>query len=144
MILHQTETVTVCGPPPGIHERGTSPHCKGQRAVYTWDGAYYGYTGYCECGDAWSDGYLHERPFRRGWRQEAQREFEKKWATAIPRFLFKRYTRAETGMALGHDDEAVASACDSLIATSKAIEEARLLGDPHIVPMLWRARSENA
>lgn len=144
MILHQTDTLTVCGPPPGIHERGTSPHCKGQRAVYTWGGAYYGHTGYCECGDAWSDGYLHERPFERGWRKKAHRRFEEMWSTAIPSYLYRRYMRADVGLALARDEEVEAEALAFMKATRKAIDEARLLGDPHIVPMLWRARSENA
>ena len=38
----------------------------------------------CACGDEWAEGELMPRPFRRGWRQEAQRKFEKAWAAAHP------------------------------------------------------------
>lgn len=38
----------------------------------------------CECGDSWSDGELHGRPFRKGWRTAAQATFEAEWITALP------------------------------------------------------------
>ena len=47
---------------------------------------YYGPITYCECGDRWdaSEGWHYERPFRRGWRAEAQRRFERMWLEAFP------------------------------------------------------------
>lgn len=37
----------------------------------------------CSCGDSWSDGELHPRPFKPRWRQEAVRHAQKRWATAL-------------------------------------------------------------
>ena len=36
----------------------------------------------CRCGDSWSGGELHERPFRRGWRDEAVRRARQLWDLA--------------------------------------------------------------
>jgi hypothetical protein len=36
----------------------------------------------CECGDSWSGGVRHERPFRRGWRKDAIARAEQAWAAA--------------------------------------------------------------
>jgi hypothetical protein len=45
--------------------------------------AWYGVTHYCcRCGDAWTDGELHERPFARGWRDRAVRKHRKLWDQA--------------------------------------------------------------
>lgn len=44
---------------------------------------YYGITMYCcRCGDAWTDGELHERPFQRGWRDRAVRDHRRLWDQA--------------------------------------------------------------
>lgn len=36
----------------------------------------------CRCGDSWTDGELHERPLRRGWRREAVRRYRRLWDLA--------------------------------------------------------------
>jgi hypothetical protein len=36
----------------------------------------------CGCGDMWTDGHRHERPFRRGWRKENIATAERLWAEA--------------------------------------------------------------
>lgn len=54
------------------------------------------------CGDSWSGGYLHERPFARGWRKEAVRRALRDYAEAThgepPRLIFDeigpRFARA--------------------------------------------------
>jgi hypothetical protein len=45
---------------------------------------YWGTDFSCECGDAWEDGELRPRPFKRGWRKEAQERFERAWDAALP------------------------------------------------------------
>ncbi|MBX9392237.1 hypothetical protein K4749_01150 [Streptomyces sp. TRM72054] len=53
-------------------------------------GPYYGPTLTClGCGDAWTCGEMHERPFQRGWRQKAVAAAKRAWEEA------GRYTRAE-------------------------------------------------
>lgn len=48
------------------------PNCKGRRRFVCRDAFWYGFTATCcGCGDAWTDGERHPRPFRRGWRIEA-------------------------------------------------------------------------
>lgn len=46
------------------------------------DSPYYGSVIYCECGDSWDEDGRRKRPFRRGWREEAKAQFEKRWAEA--------------------------------------------------------------
>lgn len=36
----------------------------------------------CRCGDSWSDGELHERPFARGWRARSVRRYRVLWMRA--------------------------------------------------------------
>lgn len=36
----------------------------------------------CNCGDSWSDGWRHQRPFRRDWRKNAIARAEQTWAEA--------------------------------------------------------------
>lgn len=49
------------------------PVCERRRRfVQVWGGVWYSDTLQCvACGDSWSDGELHERPFARGWRKKA-------------------------------------------------------------------------
>jgi len=48
------------------------PTCKRRRQFYCWFQEWYGWHETCTgCGDAWTDGEMHERPFQRGWRQKA-------------------------------------------------------------------------
>jgi hypothetical protein len=79
--------------------------CKTEMAVrYE---AYYGVTAMCcKCGDAWTDGELHERPFARGWRKQAVKEHRRVWDRAShgkpPTFeeLFPEFTEDEQGAEL--------------------------------------------
>lgn len=53
-------------------------------------GPYYGPTLTClGCGDSWTCGEMHDRPFQRGWRQKAIDSAKRAWGEA------GRYTRAE-------------------------------------------------
>lgn len=99
----------VCGPPSGVYKRATfpCPECgdgqQDRRAIIRWDGAWYGTTTYCECGDYWQDGWRAPRPFARYWRRDAQREFERMWEHAAPSDLWEAYTRADVEMAVEDD-----------------------------------------
>lgn len=37
----------------------------------------------CGCGDSWTEGELHERPFLPGWRKEATAKAKQYWADAF-------------------------------------------------------------
>lgn len=66
------------------------PTCKQRRRFAGRDTAWYGPTvTCCGCGDSWSDGERHVRPFRRGWRAEAIAAAKELWAEA------GEYTRAD-------------------------------------------------
>ena len=48
------------------------PTCKADRNFAGRTALWYGITVSCtSCGDSWTDGELHERPFRRAWRTQA-------------------------------------------------------------------------
>jgi hypothetical protein len=82
------------------------PVCKRKRRfVITWDGAWYGSTLYCACGDRWQDGELGPRPSQRGWREEAQQRFRAMWDNAAPRALYDAYTAADCRFAMTDGDE---------------------------------------
>ncbi len=59
------------------------PTCKQRRrmvvALQEWYGAMW---TCCACGDTWSDGERHPRPFARGWRAEAAAAAKKRWSEA--------------------------------------------------------------
>lgn len=69
-----------------IRELFTCPVCKVENArivINHFGNPYYGPKVTCaECGDSWSDGELMERPFRRGWRKEAQAQALADWNAA--------------------------------------------------------------
>lgn len=47
------------------------PTCKKRRRFYSWFQEWYGWNSTCTgCGDVWTDGEQHDRPFERGWRKE--------------------------------------------------------------------------
>lgn len=47
------------------------PTCKKRRRFYSWFQEWYGWTSTCTgCGEKWSDGEMHDRPFSPGWRKE--------------------------------------------------------------------------
>lgn len=94
-------SVIICGPPRGVYRRSIL-HCyecdRRHRFIVRWDGAWYGTTEYGSCGDSWQDGILSSRPFRRGWRKEAQRQFRAMWANAASPEAYERYTHADRAM----------------------------------------------
>lgn len=67
--------------------------------VRRFDGWYGTSSMCCRCGDSWSDGELHERPFARGWRARAIRQHRALWDIAThgpdPTFeeMFPEYAR---------------------------------------------------
>lgn len=67
------------------------PTCKQRRRMAGFDGGpWYGPTlTCCGCGDSWTCGEMHERPFQRAWRQKASNEAKRAWNEA------GRYSRAE-------------------------------------------------
>lgn len=117
----------VCGPPPGVYYRKIS-HCpiceRRRRTVIRWDGAWYGTTVYCACGDRWQDGELVPRPFRKGWRKEAQQSFRAMWDNAAPRDLYDAYVRADRAFAITDGDQ-WERACEDRDAALAAITERR-------------------
>ncbi len=55
-----------------------------RRHVESWGGVWYGPTlTCCGCGDSWTDGELHPRPFQRAWRKEAIIRALRMWQEAI-------------------------------------------------------------
>lgn len=101
-------------------------HCgvcvRRHRFVERWDGAWYGTTDYGSCGDRWQDGELGSRPFRPGWRKEAQDRFRAMWENAAPTNLYNRYINADIRLATCGDDDSE-KACADLDAAQEAIRE---------------------
>lgn len=59
------------------------PMCECTTETVTRDDGWYGRVVMCcRCGDSWSDGELHERPFARGWRQRAIAKHRSLWDLA--------------------------------------------------------------
>lgn len=80
-----TETVVVCRPPNfPIRRILTCPTCKCRRRMAGRDGGpYYGPTLTClGCGDSWTCGEMHERPFQRAWRTKAIASAKRAWEEA--------------------------------------------------------------
>ena len=79
-----TPNVIMCGGG-GAYERDTwdCPECgkNNARRITEWPNYYMYLPGYflCECGDRWTEESRAPRPFRRGWRAEAQQHFEALW-----------------------------------------------------------------
>lgn len=64
--------------------------------VEWWGGAWYGPTLTClGCGDAWTDGELHERPFQRGWRANSIAKAQRDWRSAITQQEYAAAVRAD-------------------------------------------------
>jgi hypothetical protein len=58
------------------------PTCERLRRFLCRFQEWYGWTQTClGCGETWTDGEPHERPFQRGWRQESIRHARKVLAT---------------------------------------------------------------
>lgn len=75
-------TVILCAPDQFILRRiRHCPTCKRRRRFSGRDALWYGTTwACCGCGDRWTDGERHERPFRRGWRRESIAQARADWA----------------------------------------------------------------
>lgn len=66
------------------------------RCVIRYGGAWYDdIVQCCACGDRWSGGYVAERPFRRGWREEAKREARQTWSEAVDPRTYRRLVEAD-------------------------------------------------
>lgn len=91
--------VVICGVGPHLYGRTIQP-CpvceRRRRMVRRYGGVWYGDTLTClGCGDSWSSGWRMQRPFRRGWRQEAIREAKAKWAQAVNSKEYRRRVMAD-------------------------------------------------
>ena len=92
------DSVTLCSGG-GAYERGmrACPECGNEnaRTLTEWPNFYIYLPGtdLCECGDRWWPGEGRApRPFRRGWRKEAQQRFERLWNQAAPEGSQFRYS----------------------------------------------------
>jgi hypothetical protein len=82
----------ICRPPSfPIRRIVACPTCGQRRRMAGRDGGpFYGPTLTClGCGDAWTCGEMHDRPFRRGWRKQAIDAAKRAWTEA------GQYSRAE-------------------------------------------------
>lgn len=59
------------------------PICKAKRRMVVRDAVWYGPTiTCCGCGDSWTNGELHPRPFKRDWRNEEINKAKAAWNAA--------------------------------------------------------------
>lgn len=104
-----TPDVVVCGVGQNAYRRRVlpCPTCQRRtRHVEWWGGAWYGPTWTCvACGDAWSVDGRHERPFRRGWRQEARRRALAAWNAALSPAAYRAHVRADLDAVFAFQDE---------------------------------------
>ena len=108
MVCEFGTNIVACGPPRGVYHRAllNCPECKRRhRFVIRWDGAWCGTTDYGSCGDWWQEGFRADRPFQRGWREEARAKFRAMWDNAAPRNLYNAYVNADCRMAIAGDDD---------------------------------------
>lgn len=92
-----TPQVIICdgGPKRYVRTVGFCPVEKRRRRFTGFDQTWYGVTWHCcGCGDSWSDGEMHERPFKRGWRKEAIEHAREMWSKAMPLSAYGRWLRA--------------------------------------------------
>lgn len=107
MTCHIGPGAIICGPPHGVYRRMIRycPVCERRRRfIVRWDGAWYGTTLHCACGDSWQDGELLERPFQRGWRKKEQERFRAMWDNAASVEAYNRYVRADDSFATARTD----------------------------------------
>lgn len=56
------------------------PTCKARKRAVAAFEDWYGWTETClGCGDCWTDGEMHERPFARGWRKQSVDSAKRLW-----------------------------------------------------------------
>ncbi|MFJ5532415.1 hypothetical protein [Streptomyces sp. NPDC093261] len=93
--------VAVCRPSAFLlRQIAFCPTCERRRRFAGRDCAWYGPTWTCcGCGDAWTDGERHPRPFRRGWRAEAIAAAKLQWRAAalFARSYHGRWLREQLG-----------------------------------------------
>lgn len=69
--------------PPAVERKIVTTHCptcKRSRRMLGWLYEWYGWTLTClGCGDRWTEGEMHERPFRRGWRAQSKASAKARW-----------------------------------------------------------------
>jgi len=84
-------TPIICRPPSfPIRRILACPTCKQRRRMAGRDATWYGPTLTClGCGDSWTCGEMHDRPFQRGWRAKSVTAAKRAWDEA------GRYRRAE-------------------------------------------------
>lgn len=94
--------VVVCRPNEFLLRRIT--HCPTEQKRRRFSGrsaVWYGTTWTCcGCGDSWTDGERHERPFARGWRAKAMAGAKQVWeeAASFDRTEYTAWVRAELGV----------------------------------------------
>lgn len=76
--------VIVCRPDEFLLRRERDcPTCGSSQRFAGRDAVWYGTTWTCcGCGDSWTDGERHPRPFERGWRKKAIAAAERTWEAA--------------------------------------------------------------
>lgn len=96
-----TETIHVCRPAVFLRRKMLNcPTCKARRRMSVREAAWYGATvTCCGCGDAWTDGERHQRPFKRGWRTQAVAAAKRDWDNAGPfdKAAYESWFREELG-----------------------------------------------
>ncbi len=94
----------MCSGPVGIARRRVlhCPTCDSRRRfVERWGGAWYGPTlTCCACGDAWTCGERHPRPFKPRWRQERTAAAARDWTLALSGPAYRAAVKADTEAAL--------------------------------------------
>lgn len=82
--MPEAPVVAVCSPPAFLWRAiRNCPTCKQRRRFSGREQAWYGTTWTCcGCGDSWTDGEMHERPFKRGWRKGAIAHAKRTWDEA--------------------------------------------------------------
>jgi hypothetical protein len=91
--------VVVCAPPRGVVRRAVFAcrNCRRRtRHVVRFGGIWYGSTDTCcACGDSWTGGERHERPFVRAWRAKATAKARADWRTALTAQEYDDWIAAE-------------------------------------------------
>ena len=88
--------INVCGGGITFRRVMFCPICeKRRRFVCLWSAWYDTSVTCCGCGDSWCGGELRERPFRRGWRQEAIALARFQWRNALDNQAAREAMRAE-------------------------------------------------
>ncbi|WP_405019580.1 hypothetical protein OHV05_24590 [Kitasatospora sp. NBC_00070] len=74
----------ICSPAEYLLRRvANCPTCQRRRRFSGRYAVWYGATwSCCGCGDTWTDGERHRRPFRRGWRPKAISQAKSTWDQA--------------------------------------------------------------